>query len=192
MTKAEQIKNKLKGLHEKGHYNTSAVIIGTVNAINGIDTIDVDVDGVIYNDVQLQAIVEGNGTSIIIVPTKGSSVLIGNIENGTNYVLLHANKVDRILLKQVDGMFIDIVKGVVKLNGDDKGGLVQIQELKDNLDALKSFVEAMNNALPSAFTAVGISSAANGTTASIAYQTSMAGKIITIKDMENKKVKHGG
>jgi len=103
---------------------------------------------------------------------------------------LKADKADRILLKQADGMYIDIVKGVIKLNGDSKGGLVQIQELKDNIDALKTYIEAMHAALPAAFSAILASTSANGALGAQAYQLSMAGQLIIIKDMENKNVKH--
>lgn len=191
MDKPAQIREAFKALTEKGHYNSSAFINGTCSTINGIDTIDVDVDGITYHDVQLQAITEGAGKSLVIIPAKGSNVIIGNVEHGTGYVLINADKVDRILIKQANDMYIDVIKDVVKLNGDSEGGLVQIQELKDNLDALKNYVEAMHAALPTAFSAILASTSANGALGAQSYQAAMLGQAIVIKDMENKKVKHG-
>lgn len=191
MDKALKIKEALKAMHDKGHYNGSAIISGQVSAVNGIDTIDVDVDGLTYYQVQLQAILDGTGSSLIVVPKKGTLVLIGNIEQSTGYVLLKADVADRVLIKQADGMYIDVIKNVVKLNGDSKGGLVQIKELQDNLDALKAFVDAMHTALPTAFSAVLAAMASNGALGSQAYTAAMAGQQIILKDMENKNVKHG-
>lgn len=195
MDKVAKIKEAFKGLNEKGHYASSAFITGTCKSIDGIASIDVDVDGITYHDVQLQAIADGSGKSIIIVPAKDSNVLIGNIEHSTGYVLIKADKADRILIMQADGMYIDVLKKVIKLNGDSEGGLVKIQELQDNLDSLKSFVEAINNALPSAFNAILPTApapfVATGALGATTYQASMVGKFINFKEMENKKVKHG-
>jgi hypothetical protein len=48
----------------------------------------------------------------------------------------------------------------------------------------------MNNALPSAFNAIGASTAANGATGAASYQGAMAGKTVQLKDMEDKKILH--
>jgi hypothetical protein len=78
----------------------------------------------------------------------------------------------------------------VVFNGGQLGGLVKLQELKDNLDSLKQYVEAMHSALPSAFSAIGASTAANGALGATSYNGSMAGKAVQLKDMEDKKVLH--
>jgi hypothetical protein len=124
--------------------------------------------------VQLRA-VTGLASGILITPKVGSHVIIGLLENDEAQAFV-------MVYGEIE---------TIELRGDAQGGLVQIKELKENIDALKKFVEAMHQALPSAFSAVGIGSAANGGTASGTYTGAMAGKIITIKDMENKKVKHG-
>jgi hypothetical protein len=188
--KFAKIIDGLKNLNAKGHYNSSAIIHGTVDKVNGIDTINVEVEGVMYNKVQLQAIIDGSGNSIIMIPSKSSKVLIGNIENGTNYVLLKADKVDRILMKQVDGMAIDIIKGVVKLNGDGKGGLVTVQALVSKINALENDL----NMLKTSFTAWVPVPTDGGAALKAVVAAWAAMAIIPTQrmELENKKVKHGG
>lgn len=87
-----------------------------------------------------------------------------------------------------DKSAIEVKNDKILINGGDLGGLVMIKELKENLDSLKKFVEAIHNALPPAFSAIGAAMSANGILAANAYNGTMAGKTILIKDMENKKV----
>lgn len=189
MDKKRKIIEGLQKLLGKEHYATSAIIIGTVTAVNGIDSIDVDVEDVTYNDVQLQTIFEGNGTSLILVPKKGSKVLLGSIENGTAYVMLFADKVDKAIIKQVDGMYIEVAKDLIKLNGDAKGGIIiksdlvtELQKVNTILTAIKTVcstpVNEPGNGAPSAFQAV-----LNAAIASL--------NTPTYSNIENQKVKHG-
>ncbi|MEG1499380.1 MAG: hypothetical protein RR393_08215 [Bacteroidales bacterium] len=78
----------------------------------------------------------------------------------------------------------------ISLNGMQNGGLVKIKELEKNLNALKNYVEAINTALPTAFTAVGAAMGAVGASGAASYQGGMAGKVIVLQGMENEKVKH--
>ena len=78
------------------------------------------------------------------------------------------------------------------LNGDGKGGLVMIKELKENLDTLKDYIKnTLEPAIGDGFTAVGSSTAANGANGKTAFDLKTAAKVITLKDMENTNVKHG-
>lgn len=88
-----------------------------------------------------------------------------------------------------DKSTMEVRSDEILINGGGLGGLVMIQELKDSLESLKGFVEAMHSALPAAFTAVGAAMSASGALGSSSYNGAMAGKLIEIKDMENKKVK---
>lgn len=189
MGKSEQIINKLKALTEKPHYDTSALIVGMCKAVNGEQSIDVEVDEITYHDVQLQAIQQGSSNSILLVPSKGSMVLIGNIENSSGYVLLHADQVDRIMLKQKDGKYIDIKKSVVLLNGDAHGGLVMSDKVAGRLNTLENSLNELKLAL-SAWVPV---SSDGGAALKIAI-TTWASQIMdpTQKTfLENQNVKHG-
>jgi len=96
---------------------------------------------------------------------------------------------DKISL-DVDGSTAELSKDGIVFNGGDLGAMVKIKELKENLDSLKTFVEGMHNALPSAFAAIKAGPVADGALGQTAYVGSMAGKIIQIKDMADEKVKH--
>lgn len=190
MDKPAQIREAIKALTDKPHYNSSALINGTCSAINGIDTIDVDVDDITYHDVQLQAITEGAGKSLIIIPSKGSKVIIGNVENGTGYVLINADKPDRIIIKQADGMYIDVMKDVIKLNGDSEGGILIEKKLVDELKKVNDILQAIMATIS------GPPIPEPGSGAPSALQTALkgviAGKILPqYVQITNDKVKHG-
>lgn len=85
---------------------------------------------------------------------------------------------------------VELASDAIEFNGGKNNGLVKIKELEKNLDSLKKYVEAINMALPSAFTAVGAAMAAAGPLGATAYQGAMAGKIIMFEKMENDKIKH--
>lgn len=190
MDNKAKIQLALKEFNEKGHYNTSAIIYGTCTDVSGIDTIDVDVDGLIYHEVQLQAITEGAGQSLIVVPAKGSNVLIGNVEHSTGYVLIKADKADRILVKQTDGMFIDVLKNVIKLNGDNKGGLLIESKLVDELKKVNSILQPIMVLLSGAT----IPEPGNGAPSALqaAMSAAIAGKQLPqYLEITNDKVKHG-
>jgi hypothetical protein len=128
--------------------------------------------------VQLRA-VTGLESGILITPKVDSHVIIGLLENDEAQAFV-------MMYGEIE---------TIELRGDAQGGLVQIKELKENIDALKKFVEAMHQALPSAFNAILPTApapfVASGALGATTYTGAMGGIIITIKDMENKKVKHG-
>lgn len=188
MDKKRKIIEKLKGLHAKGHYDNSAIIIGTVSAVNGIDTIDVDVDGVLYNDVQLQSIIDGSGVSLLVVPKKGSAVLIGNIEHGTGYILLSADVADKIVIKQADDMYIEVAKNVIKLNGDSNDGLVKVKDLVSKVNGIENKVNSILQTLQS----IVVPLAPSGTYPFAPLFASVTPLANTQQnEIENTKVKHG-
>jgi hypothetical protein len=131
-----------------------------------------------YNETEftarLQAVSGKPNKGIILVPAIGSEVFCVSEGNSDNsFVIAACSELEKIIF-----------------NGGTFGGLVKLQELKDNLDNLKQYVEAMNNALPAAFNAIGASTAANGATGGASYQTAMSGKTIQLKDMEDDKITH--
>ena len=91
-------------------------------------------------------------------------------------------------LTQVDK--IEATCELVELNGGENGGLVNIESLQRNLDALKDFVEAMQKAIGTGFTSVGASTAANGALGKQAFEAQMAGQKINFEDMEDTKITH--
>lgn len=88
------------------------------------------------------------------------------------------------------GSTVKVDKDGIVMNGGKNAGMVKIRMLEQNLESLKTFVEAIHAALPAAFFAVGVGSAASGTAGKAKYELDMTGQAINLNDMENKKVKH--
>jgi hypothetical protein len=154
-------------------------------------TCSVKIDELTITNVRLRAVINNNAEQILVTPKVGSYVLVADLSGG-NYrdlaVIAHS-EVDAVNIT-AGTTKVDINAGGVTFNGGELGGLVKLQELKDNLDSLKQYVEAINTALPTAFNAIGASTAANGATGATSYQGAMAGQAIQIKDMEDAKIKH--
>lgn len=104
------------------------------------------------------------------VPEVGSKVLIGLIENLKNAAwVIHCEKVDH-----------------VQLHGDQFGGLVKIQDLKNQYDQR---LTALKNAIKAGFTALSALDGSASLNAFNAASTSITG--LQISSLENGKVKHG-
>lgn len=126
-------------------------------------------------DVRLVA-VEGDGTNnIVVTPSAGSIVLVADLSVGDkrDLAIIQYSEIDSITY-----------------NGGELGGLVKIEELKNNIDSLKTFIESVHAAIPGALTAIGAGTAAAGAAGATSYNTAMAGKVITIGDMEDQTIKH--
>jgi hypothetical protein len=133
---------------------------------------------VVYNGVEfsarVQAVTGKTDVGFVPVPKKGSEVFCVSEGNSDNsFIVAACSELEKAIF-----------------NGGQLGGLVRLQELKDNLDSLKQYIEAIHSALPAAFNAIGAGTAANGTLGATSYQGAMVGKLIQIKDMEDKKVLH--
>ena len=141
---------------------------------------------------------------IVIFPRVGSFVVVGFVADGSAGVVLMTDEIescevtikdnsilineDKVLLNVADTKTVINKDGIV-MNGGELGGLVKIKELEDNLKQLKDYVEAMKQAVANGINAVGVSTAADGPAGSAAFNMEMSSKIITFKNMENKKIK---
>lgn len=143
-------------------------------------------DGILEN-VRLKAEFQKN-YGLAAIPKKGSFVVVTALTAAGYFVSL-CSEVETIELK-IDSTGLIIDKDGFVFNGGDNAGVVKIDELKKNLESLKTFVEKMNNALPAAFTAIGAGPTASGAAGTSSYSGAMSGAVISFGDMENKKVKH--
>jgi hypothetical protein len=112
------------------------------------------------------------GKGFIIIPVVGSKVIVSFLDSETCYIANYS-EIDKVIF-----------------DGGGNAGIVKIKELEANLKSLKAYCEEINKALPAAFSAIGASMQANGASGAASYNASMAGKIITMKNMENPKFKH--
>ena len=139
------------------------------------DTCTINHSGMNLRDVRLSAVVDASKTKKLIIPAKGSQVLVADLSGGDlrDLAVIQVSETDSVVF-----------------NGGDLGGIPIVEKIENNLKALKNYVEAMNRALPNAFTAIGVGTAANGGTASAKYTSSMVSKTITFENMENTKILH--
>lgn len=137
-------------------------------------TCTVERQGLQYS-ARLCAAFESSDSQIIIKPKPGSSVLVGDLTNGLlrDLIILSCSDVE-----------------VVLMNGGELGGLVKIEELRKSLDSLKQYCESLKSAIAAGLNAVGVGTAASGTNGAKAFNDAMAGKSITIEDMEDSKILH--
>lgn len=197
-----------------------SVLQGEVKSIDESKwTCDVELPNtLLLYDVQLKCLKETERGSVL-VPKVGSWVQIMNVGE-PDWLVIAIEQLDKVIVLadtelQIDaagstvlvnkdginvkggtinadggGSTIKVDKNGIVMNGGSNRGLVKLAMLEQNLTSLKNFVEAIHAALPTAFDAVGIGSAASGTAGQLSYEGSMVGYAITLQDMENKKVKH--
>lgn len=119
-------------------------------------------------------------SGIVVTPKVDSYVLVTSID-GLSFFVSQCSEVKKITID---------CNGDIIINGGYNKGIVKIQELKDNLNSLKSYIEAMDSAISAGLTGVGASTAASGEAGAQAYSSAMIGQSINFKDMEDTKVKH--
>lgn len=126
-------------------------------------------------DVRLRAVVNDEQSGILVTPTVGSFVMITDLSNGDkrDWAVVMYSQIDKI-----------------EINSGKNGGLINIEDLKNNLDQLKNYVEALNTAVSTGLSAIGESTAASGTAGKTAYTTAMTGKSINFQNMEDTKITH--
>ena len=168
MTPAQKLKNAILELVDI----PIQVRYAKIKSIDKIEcTCSVLIKDVEFPNVLLSPIKGNNG--LMMYPKIGSIVLIALIENTDKSFVTMYSEVD-----------------LFEFNKGQNGGLAIVKKIEKNLDSLKNYVESMNRALPTAFSAIGVGTAANGTTASTNYTGSMIGKTISFENMENTKIKH--
>lgn len=191
----------------------TTVFYGKVTAVaEAARTCTVEIDGIPYENVLLYAIEKPELKGFVFIPAVNSQVLVKRIGDD-RYCVGMFSVIDKVLLTigenvtaaldaatfnykndkvslTITGTKVELTADEIVFNGGGLGGLVKIQELKDSLDSLKTFTEGMHAAIPAAIAAVGAAMAANGALGKTSYDGAMAGKSITIADMENPKVKH--
>jgi hypothetical protein len=185
----EEIANKQRG--RNSYPVMSGVVKGVdVDAMTCEVLLSTDEDDAATDGVLLNVVLEGKG-GFYHVPAVDALCVVAEVNGGGLLELLKASVYDRVYVKG-GGKFIDIKDSVVLLNGDGNGGLVQIAELKENLDTLKNYIKnTLEPAIGSGFTAVGAAMASSGAAGKLAFDALVQPSLITIKDMENKNVKHG-
>ena len=184
------LENKMKGVIP------IQCFIATVSSVDEnkscCDVVRVDDDAEIPN-VRFKPTIDNDKKGIIAVPAQDSFVIVGKLGNKTNscFIIWCSNIVKYIIADDNGNTFEMKDDGTMLLNGDDYKGLVKLQELKDNLDAIKQYLNSLNTAIQTGLSSVGVGTSANGGSGASAFQTAVSALEITFKDMESNKVKHG-
>jgi hypothetical protein len=183
-----KIREKIQAIAGTGS-RAPVVFPAQVEKITGT-TCAVKIDELSITGVRLRAVINDSSGQLLVMPEVGSYVLVIDLSGG-NYrdlAVIAYSEISEVNIR-IGNTTVAINTTGITFNGGQLGGLVKLQELKDNLNSLKQYVEAIHSALPAAFNAIGASTAANGATGAGSYQGAMAGKLVQIRDMENNKVK---
>lgn len=161
--------------------NSAPVFTGEVKSVEG-ETCTVLIGELEVPDVLLTPADDGKEGKLIITPKTGSMVTVADLSGGE---LRHLSVVQWGEVEK-----ITLTADSIELNGGENGGVVNIESLKNNLDALKKYVEAMKSAIGEGLKGVGASTSANGALGKTAFETAMIGKSINFEDMEDTKITH--
>lgn len=139
------------------------------------ETCTVDLGGLELSGVRLRAVADGSDTGLLLSPKVGSYVLVADLSDGA------LRQLAVIAYSEVD---------TISIHGGDKGGLVNIENLKNNLDSLRRYVEALKSAVATGLNGVGTSTEASGQAGATAFNSAMAGHSINFENMEDTTIKH--
>lgn len=149
-----------------GGMNTQGVICqGIVKAING-NTCEVQVGSMVVPDVRLRASVVDDESELLIVPKVGSAVVMGSL----------TGDMSGLVVLQVDHA------ESITLNGGTLGGLINIAQLTEKINAL---VDAFNSHTHQVST-TGTATAQTGTAAAVTSPAQSLNK----EDYEDTRIKH--
>lgn len=192
MNQTEENLQRLISLMGKRNLQAALVAVGTVQNIdeqNRSCEIKIDDDLTLFN-CRLNAVLDSYQNHLLIVPKDQSAVAFVCVDGKpTDPLIIAYSEIDKLLL-QIENTTLNIDKDKIEINGGDNKGLINIEDLKNNLDQLKNYVEALNTAVSTGLSAIGESTAASGTAGKTAYTTAMTGKSINFQDMEDTKITH--
>ncbi len=133
-------------------------------------------DNMIINNVRLNELSDET-TGIVIRPKTDSCVLIAVIDDFNYYVSLYS---------EIDS--VDIQCDKITINGGDNGGLINIEELKKQLNKMTKRIDGIMSAIENSTT--------NPQDGGATYKTGMISVLQSITDkedftnMEDDKIKH--
>lgn len=178
---------ELKALfREISGFGAYEIMDGIVHAVNEEEAlVDVAVqDGVYLYDVKLRTVSDGAQSGFICIPSVGSYVLVAKVRNASDYVLIQCSALDKVIIDTA--IKVELNSDETVFNEGLHGGLVKIEELKQNLEILKNYITTMNTSVS---TALATLDASAGSASSAPYNSIMSAMQINFADMENDKIK---
>lgn len=133
----------------KDFFSNDLVFPVTVKSIDeDACTVDVEtVEGMEIYEVKLRA-VKTEKYGIVVFPKKDTTIQICRIGNDNDFLMLHADEVEKIFWK-IEDMTLEMTKDGFIFNGGDKLGMVIMQDavkrfnkIEDDINSLKTAISA--------------------------------------------------
>lgn len=205
MDKPTQIRSLLRSIAGTDKPSLSFRLMEVVG-VDG-DLCRAKIDDFEIPDIRLSSIDGGSENGLLVVPAKGSIILVADISCGNLRELCAVgySEVESIRFHQgkttvtadaegaaveVGGSKLRIEDDRITFNDGANHGLVKVEELKRSLESLKTYCETLKEAVSAGIKAVGAGTAANGTTGATTFDTAMAAASIRLEEMENDKITH--
>lgn len=130
----------------------------------------------------------GDNDGFIIIPELNSHVLVSIIQNNPVYSFISGySKVAKVLIKTTDNISFEIADNQIKLNGEQYGGLVKINQLVSRLNNIETaFNELLNH-----YKNHNHVHPQGPTTGLLIPSLQSPLSITTVEELENKTIKHG-
>ena len=158
-------------------------------------------------DIRLSSIDGGSENGLLVVPAKGSIILVADISCGNLRELcaIGYSEIESIRFHQgkttitadADGATVEVGNskmhvedGKITFNDGANHGLVKVEELKRTLESIKTYCETLTQAVSTGLAGVGAGAAANGGTGASKFGEAMAAASIRLEELENDKVTH--
>lgn len=134
MTKiAEEIKRKLKDMTEKESVN----MIATVKSVDEDNSVcEVEMDGLIYTEVQLKSIMKSSSKGIKVLPAVDSIVIVTRIGASNELFVSMYSEIDKLIF-EIDDMSLAMTKDGFVFNGGDNKGMVLMPAVVDRFNLLE-------------------------------------------------------
>ncbi len=140
--------------------------------------------------VNFKSIQDNKSEGLWIVPAVGSDVFcVPEGQSKERFMIVKYSQIERIYF-EIGDTKCNVSTDNVVFNDGENGGLAKVKELNDSVNSIKTYVEAINTALPNALNAIGAGTASSGAAGAASYTASMQGQLIEIKNFENTKIKH--
>lgn len=180
---ADEIARKLKEINHRDN-DTMIGIVKSVDADNAV--CDVDVDGLLFSEVQLKSIMKSGTKGTKLLPKKDSVVIVERIGKSNELFVAMYSELDSITW-EIENMkyFVD-KDGFVFNNGNNKG-MVKLPELVQKLNNLENKVNQIIT-WTSTHTHTGVTVGMGSTS----FAVGVSGSLTPTQesDLENQKVKH--